>query len=73
MVTDFLSILLQTREEDGSGNHFAMMEGHLLLATLAQRVTFELVPGRQIVPDPSKTLTMRPKYGVKMIVRHRNG
>ncbi len=55
------------------GNHFAMMEGHLLLATLAQRVTFELVPGQQIVPDPSKTLTMRPKYGVKMIVRHRNG
>ena len=24
--------------------HFAMMEAHLILATLAQRVTFELVP-----------------------------
>ena len=53
------------------GNHFAMMEGHLLLATLAQRVTFEQVPEQHIVPDPSKTVTIRPKYGLKMIVRRR--
>jgi cytochrome P450 len=53
------------------GNHFAMMEGHLLLATLAQHVTFELVEGQQIVPDPNANLTIRPKYGVKMIVRRR--
>ena len=53
------------------GNHFAMMEGHLLLATLAQRVTFELVGGQQIVPDPNVNLTIRPKFGVKMIVRRR--
>lgn len=53
------------------GNHFAMMEGHLLLATLAQRVTFELVPRQDIVPDPSKTITIRPRHGIKMVVRHR--
>ncbi len=54
------------------GNHFAMMEGHLLLATLAQRVTFELVPGQHIVPDPNKSITIRPRYGVKMVVRRRD-
>lgn len=54
------------------GNHFAMMEGHLLLATLAQRVSFELVSGQQIEPDPSKTITTRPKYPMKMIVRRRS-
>ena len=48
-----------------------MMEGHLLLATLAQHVTFELIEGQKIVPDPNKNLTIRPKYGVKMIVRRR--
>ncbi len=54
------------------GNHFAKMEGHLLLATLAQHVTFELVEGQQIVPDTNANLTIRPKYGVKMIVRRRD-
>ncbi|GAC1392422.1 MAG: cytochrome P450 [Ktedonobacteraceae bacterium] len=53
------------------GNHFAMMEGHLLLATLAQRVTFDLVPDQKIEPDPSKTITTRPKNGVNMVVHRR--
>lgn len=53
------------------GNHFAMMEGHLLLATLAQRVTFELVSGQKIVPDPQKTITIRPTSGVKVKVHRR--
>jgi cytochrome P450 len=53
------------------GNHFAMMEGHLLLATLAQRVSFELVPGQDIVSDPQKTITIRPKNGVKVVVHKR--
>jgi len=52
------------------GNHFAMMEGHLLLATLAQRVTFELVAGQNIVPQPG--IGLRPKYGLKMVVQRRN-
>jgi cytochrome P450 len=53
------------------GNHFAMMEGHLLLATLAQQVTFALVPGQHIYPDPGKALTLRPNKGIKMIVHRR--
>jgi cytochrome P450 len=53
------------------GNHFAMIEGHLLLATLAHRVTFELIPGQQIASDPSHNLTLRPKNGVNMIVHRR--
>jgi cytochrome P450 len=52
------------------GNHFAMMEGHLLLATLAQRVTFELVPGQQIAMDPK--ITLRPKGDIQMVVRRRD-
>jgi cytochrome P450 len=51
------------------GNHFAMMEGHLLLATLAQRVTFELAPGQRIVPAPR--VTLRPLDGMRMVVRRR--
>ena len=53
------------------GNHFAMMEGQLLLATLAQRVTFELVPGQQIKANPSKTLALRPDGHVQMVVHRR--
>jgi cytochrome P450 len=53
------------------GNHFAMMEGHLLLAALAQRVTFELVPGQSVKSDLSKTLTLRPIHGLKMMVHRR--
>lgn len=55
------------------GNHFAMMEGHLLLATLAQRVSFELVPGQYIAPDPAGSLALRPQYGVKVVVKRREG
>ncbi len=51
------------------GNHFAMMEGHFLLAALAQRITFELAPGQRIAPEPM--ITLRPKDGIKMIVRRR--
>jgi cytochrome P450 len=50
---------------------FEMMEGHLLLAALAQRVTFELAPGQQIMPEPM--ITLRPKDGIKMIVHCRRG
>ncbi len=51
------------------GNHFATMEGHLLLATLAQRVTFDLVSGQNIVA--ASKVTIRPKDGVKVVVRRR--
>jgi len=51
------------------GNHFAMMEGHLLLVTLAQRVTFKLVSGQKIVPEP--LITLRPRDGIQMVVQRR--
>jgi cytochrome P450 len=53
------------------GMYFAMMEGHLLLATLAQRVNFSLVPGQTIVPDPIHHLTLRPIGKVKVLVKRR--
>jgi cytochrome P450 len=53
------------------GNHFAMMEGHLLLATLAQRVTFALVPDQQIVIDPIHHLTLRPAGALNVTFERR--
>ncbi len=53
------------------GNHFALMEGHLLLATLAQRVRFALVAGQHPVPDLSKTFILRPDKKLRMVVHHR--
>nr|MBA2285797.1 cytochrome P450 [Ktedonobacteraceae bacterium] len=54
------------------GNYFSTMEGHLLLATLAQHVTFDLMPNQSIMPNPNKTITIRPKYSMRMLVRHRD-
>ena len=48
------------------GNTFALMEGPLVLATIVQRFRVELVPGQTVVPDP--TFTLRPKYGVKVLL-----
>jgi cytochrome P450 len=59
------------------GNHFALMEGQILLATIAQRVTFEAIedqdenkPGIQAV-EPEPMMTLRPKNGLKVLV-HRD-
>jgi cytochrome P450 len=46
------------------GASFAMMEAVLLLAAIAQKFRFELIPGHPIIPVPS--ITLRPKYGMKM-------
>ncbi len=54
------------------GMHFSYMEGQLLLATLAQRVTFQLVPGQHIVADPNKHLTMRPQKAIYVSVTRRD-
>jgi cytochrome P450 len=53
------------------GNHFALMEGHLLIATLAQRVHFMLVPGQTIEPDPVHNLALRPGGKVEAVVKRR--
>jgi cytochrome P450 len=53
------------------GMHFALMEGQLLLATLAQRVSFSLVPSQTIVPDAAHHLTLRPTGAVHVTVKKR--
>ena len=53
------------------GNYFAMMEGHLLIATLAQRATFLPVPNQVIAPDLTKTLALRPYGKVEAVVKRR--
>ncbi len=51
------------------GNTFAMMEGILLLATIAQNFRFELLPEHPVTPDA--TVTLRPRYGIKMHLSRR--
>lgn len=52
------------------GNHFALMEGHLALAALAQRVRLELPLGApDAVMEP--LVTLRPRGEMPMIVRRR--
>jgi cytochrome P450/glycosyltransferase involved in cell wall biosynthesis len=46
------------------GEHFAKMEGILVLAAMAQRFKLTLVPGQTIVPEPK--MTLRPKNGIMM-------
>lgn len=53
------------------GHAFAMMEGVLVLATLASRFHLELVPGHPVVPEP--TVTLRPKHGVRVVARRAEG
>lgn len=52
------------------GRQFALMEGQLILAMVAQRFRLQAVPGHPIEPDP--ILTLRPRYGVPMTLHPRN-
>lgn len=51
------------------GNSFAMMEAKLILATIIQQHRLSLVPNHPVVPEP--LITLRPKYGMKMVVQKR--
>lgn len=51
------------------GNHFAMMEAVLLLATIGQRYRMTLVADAPLALVPA--VTLRPKHGVKMVVHKR--
>jgi cytochrome P450 len=51
------------------GNFFALLEGPLVLAALAQRFSFTLVREHEVIPDA--TFTLRPKTGVKVVLRKR--
>lgn len=53
------------------GNGFAMQEAAVVLATLARRYRLDLVPGHPVAPEP--LVTLRPKHGMKMHVRRREG
>jgi len=46
------------------GNHFAMMEAVLLLATIAQKYHLTLEPGQTLELVPS--ITLRPRHGLHM-------
>jgi cytochrome P450 len=51
------------------GNHFALMEAHLIVATIAQRWRFRLAQHPDIEPEP--LVTLRPKGGVHVEVMSR--
>ena len=51
------------------GNSFAMMEAKLILATIVQHHRLSLVPGHSVAAEP--LITLRPKYGMKMVVQGR--
>ena len=51
------------------GEPFAWMEGVLLIASIASRWKMSLAPGQRVEPDP--LITIRPRYGMRMIVEKR--
>ena len=51
------------------GNHFALMEVALILATIAKRYRLRLAPDANVVPLP--TMTLRPEFGVKVVLESR--
>jgi len=48
------------------GEHFAMMEGVLVLATIAQRWRLQLVPGQSVELWPR--ITLRPRHSIRFKV-----
>ena len=52
------------------GEHFALMESALVIATIAQRWRVKHVPGHPV--EPELYVTLRPKYGMKMKLERRN-
>lgn len=53
------------------GMHFALMEAQLVIATIAQHVTFSFVPGQDIEVNLTRNLTLRPNGNLEMAA-HRN-
>jgi cytochrome P450 len=52
------------------GQGFALLEAAIVIATLAQRFRFRLVPGLVVVPEP--LVTLRPHQGIRMTLHARN-
>jgi cytochrome P450 len=53
-----------------AGKAFALIEGTLITAMMSRRFVYDLVPGHPV--EPEATLTLRPRYGLKMIARRRD-
>jgi cytochrome P450 len=53
------------------GHEFAMLEMTIILAMIVQRFSLDLVPGHPV--DPMPMVTLRPRYGMPMIITPRNG
>ncbi|MFZ3217168.1 MAG: cytochrome P450 [Candidatus Acidiferrales bacterium] len=51
------------------GQAFALLELGMVIATVAQRFSFKLVPGHRVVPEP--LVTLRAKYGIRMTMHAR--
>ncbi len=52
------------------GNHFALMEALLIVATVASRWRLNLVPGAPVIPQAR--VTLRPKGGLLMAIQQRS-
>jgi len=46
------------------GQGFALLEAGLVIAEVAQRFSFELIPRQEIIPEP--LVTLRPRNGIRM-------
>jgi cytochrome P450 len=53
------------------GNHFALLEGHLAVAAIAQRVRLDLAPGSARV-ETEPLITLRPRGPIPLRVIRRN-
>jgi cytochrome P450 len=51
------------------GQGFALLEAAMVIATLAQKFSFRLLPGLAVVPEP--LVTLRPHQGIRMILHTR--
>jgi len=52
------------------GQGFALLEAALVIATIAQRFRFRLLPGHPVIPEP--LVTLRPRHGIRMTLHARN-
>jgi len=51
------------------GKSFALIEATLVTALMSRQFVYDLAPGHPV--EPEATLTLRPRYGLKMIARRR--
>ena len=52
------------------GNTFALMEANLVVATIAQRFRFRMLPGHIVAPLAS--ITLRPRHGLHVVAEARS-